>query len=785
MSSTSNSSKIRSHDSIMDCKDVDNLHAQSVKRQRRDDVAEKHPSEIFAMSIISQDSSITKTETFCMNMAKHLVSINGFDKDEQRRIKKMISNRIEGNKLKIHYSLGKEQKEEFGGRFCPDPYYGLATISRDARNALAQDFYWDIDIANAQVEILRQLANRKGWVTTALTQYCMDRDSLFAQFKQEKNMDRDASKRMFISLLFGGCVYDSFPVWVKDVFYPEVKQLITNICNDNPKIYAKRKRYWPNNAAGSACAIVMQTQERQCLMALDRYLSENGRHLDVLIHDGGYVRKLSGHGQTETCFPKELLLGAEKYIEAATGYQLRVVQKDIETTFKLVEEKASEGKSYAQMKELFEKDHFLCVGTSTFYITSDQRIRTKSEAALKVAYRSWHYEKVVDGKVKLTSFLTTWLDDPDRRSYEYCELIIPPNPVPSNTFNLWRGFDVEQIEPRELAEEDAEDLKFVKDHVAKLLCDNDPHFYKYFLDFLAFMFQNPGMRNNVGIYLKAGQGIGKNTFIEFLSDIVGSPYSLVTVKPEIDLFGQFNSSLMNKVLLLIDDLKPAVGAKYGQDICNLITDKYTQIRLMQTDTFQLKNNLHVLLFTNNEYAIKLVADDRKMVLFESKAKRPDAAYFVRLWEIIKKPCIQRAFFDEMMSRELFKYDKNNNKVAIDWIADRPVSDITKRIHAASMDREKSFLIDFLSDRVHGIEDVDYDYKKNYISNDALFTRFLNKAREETTGYGNTKKKFNLLMASYKISGIVPHRDNSSRGWKFDLQLCKEWLSLNGHEEIPS
>lgn len=47
-------------------------------------------------------------------------------------------------------------------------------------------------------------------------------------------------------------------------------------------------------AQRSLLALVVQTEERKVILALERILKQNGREMAVLIHDGGLVRKREG-----------------------------------------------------------------------------------------------------------------------------------------------------------------------------------------------------------------------------------------------------------------------------------------------------------------------------------------------------------------------------------------------------------------------------------------------------------------------------------------------------------
>ena len=80
-----------------------------------------------------------------------------------------------------------------------------------------------------------------------------------------------------------------------------------------------------DNKKASLFALILQTEERNCLLALDEFLKKNGRSADVLIHDGLEVRKL----ENETIFPEVLLRGGEKAIFDKTGHTVKLAEKEI------------------------------------------------------------------------------------------------------------------------------------------------------------------------------------------------------------------------------------------------------------------------------------------------------------------------------------------------------------------------------------------------------------------------------------------------------------------------
>ena len=279
----------------------------------------------------SPDTTIAKVEKFDIDMAQWVSQTQDISSEEKRRIKAMLKSKIKGNQLEVNYILGRVAKHEYLGRWIAKGSIGLQGLSRDLRSALAKKYYWDVDFKNCQVEIMRQMAIKHGWVHTALDYYCDNRDRLFSEISKSHDVSRDAIKQMFIRILFGGNRKLSDPDFINNTFFPEVFSVMNNLALMYPDIYTACKRRKTDNAIGSCCAQILQTEERKCLEVLDYALGCYDRNLAVYIHDGGYVEKLNG----EKSFPEHILRKCEEIVTRLTNYNLTLSIKPIETTFEI------------------------------------------------------------------------------------------------------------------------------------------------------------------------------------------------------------------------------------------------------------------------------------------------------------------------------------------------------------------------------------------------------------------------------------------------------------------
>lgn len=281
----------------------------------------------------SPDVCVQKEEVFDVDFAHWIVGNKDISRDERDAVKRLMKGRVNGNKHLTDYKLGKDIKNEMLGRFCAVKGEGLQCLSRECRAALAGKYYWDVDIRNAQPTLLQQYAEKRGWVCEVLKRYNQQRDEYIQELMDELQIQRWEAKEKVCRVLFGGGADGLTPFFVREL-EPEMRNLMTSIFNENrtkhPSI-AKRP-----NSTRAMTALVLQTEERTCLMAMDKSLAERGRSLDVLIHDGGLVRKKEG----EVCFPEDILRKVEADVKKRTGYSISLAVKPMVTSLERDDEGA-------------------------------------------------------------------------------------------------------------------------------------------------------------------------------------------------------------------------------------------------------------------------------------------------------------------------------------------------------------------------------------------------------------------------------------------------------------
>lgn len=282
------------------------------------------------------DICVVKTERYDPNVMEHLLrDTSSFAVRDLRRLSMYHKNRIHGNKVKVIYEYGKGCDKNKLGRLYVKDGQGLQSFPFDMRNPLLDKHYWDVDMENCHYYLLQKLADNWGLKTDAIQQYIRNRDDEL----KKVSSNRRVAKTTFLKIAYGGNVklyneyYNDESVG-NDADLTLVRRIeremevIVDMCwskySQYHKVVSKK-----TNPKFSLFALILQTEERKCIRAIDRFMTNKGRYVGILIHDGCEIEKLDG----ETSFPEDLLRGAEKYVFDTLGYEVHIVNKPFKHNF--------------------------------------------------------------------------------------------------------------------------------------------------------------------------------------------------------------------------------------------------------------------------------------------------------------------------------------------------------------------------------------------------------------------------------------------------------------------
>lgn len=224
---------------------------------------------------------------------------------------------------KVHYipadgNMDLGSRRFYGRVFCKDGI-GLCALPRAVRNTLIDGLYVDIDLANAQPQLLYSVVKHHMPPATIqhLAHFCGNRDNVLAEIQSRMGVDRSTAKLLPLVIFFGGsintfiddCLPHPFPAACSDAFgnfnrasIPQCVHQLHNELSHNIIPYlqrtnktlrdvahkrAKRKEALVgySNERGSFLSLYLQTLELRVVDAVIRHLLYN----TPLLRKDGFV----------------------------------------------------------------------------------------------------------------------------------------------------------------------------------------------------------------------------------------------------------------------------------------------------------------------------------------------------------------------------------------------------------------------------------------------------------------------------------------------------------------
>ena len=137
---------------------------------------------------------------------------------------------------------------------------------------------------------------------------------------------------------------------------------------------------------------------------------------------------------------------------------------------------------------------------------------------------------------------------------------------------------------------------------------------------MALLVQKPGVKPEVALVLRSREGTGKTIIVKVLLDILGI-HGFTTAQKD-QVAGRFNGHLFDKVLVVLEEAFFAGDPEAVAAAKALITNAEIGYEAKGKDAFSAPNYAHVIVLTNNEWAVPAKAR-RWMVLEVSEARTGD------------------------------------------------------------------------------------------------------------------------------------------------------------------
>lgn len=233
-----------------------------------------------------------------------------------------------------------------------------------------------------------------------------------------------------------------------------------------------------------------------------------------------------------------------------------------------------------------------------------------------------------------------WLASPRRRQYD--EIVFAPGKdFGTGCYNLWCGWTVKPAEGN---------WDLLKQHILDNICSGNEDYYTYTMNWLAYAVQFPDQQAGTAIVLKGSRGVGKGTFVSYFGDLFGQHFIHVVNSRQVT--GNFNYHLRDAIVLFSDEAVYAGAKTEESTLKGLITEQYLTIEAKGKDVMTVKNNLHVIISSNNDWVVPAGVDERRFfALNVGDNKKQDTAYFVAIREQMNSGG-RAAMLHELLTRNI-------------------------------------------------------------------------------------------------------------------------------------
>ena len=252
----------------------------------------------------------------------------------------------------------------------------------------------------------------------------------------------------------------------------------------------------------------------------------------------------------------------------------------------------------------------------------------------------------------------------------------------------------------------------------------------FILDWFANMLQFPSTQTLL-IVLQGEEGCGKSVILDFLAHIMGRHMSIEIQDVKENLFGRFNGHLSGKVLLNINETDRREMMPFIEKLKTLITSPTITIEEKGQKKKIEDNHFHLCMTINPENVLPIKEGSRRF--FYSRASSlyiGNTEYFTNLFDYIKKPKNQRAFYQFLMKRPV-KRELT--------IKDIPVSEVMNELYTLNRDPVEDFAIEFTGEERTAMDN--YTMYRQYLQQNGLQFEISRK---------NFEMKFNKYMDKYNI-----------------------------------
>ena len=305
--------------------------------------------------------------------------------------------------------------------------------------------------------------------------------------------------------------------------------------------------------------------------------------------------------------------------------------------------------SYEEVKTRVEKTYFKLLSPACFGKFENGKLELLKKEEFKMIHENVFYG------VKEIPFYKTWVTDVNIRTYKAL-VFKPMQDVGADYFNLFQGFPTEAIKG---------DISVVQG-VLKLVTGNDPAMFEYLENYMAHMIQKPYEIPGKAIVVSGEQGVGKETYFNFIGEMLGKYYHN-SIAPHEDVFGRFNGHTQQTIFMKMEEVELETNRANQSMLKGLITAKSRSFEDKGQKAIVLDSFLRIVMTTNKDVPVVVDDKERRLVLIRASSdRRQDVEYWNGVYKVLDTQEAKCAYFHHLLNKDISNFDVNRDRVLSDY-----------------------------------------------------------------------------------------------------------------------
>ena len=198
-------------------------------------------------------------------------------------------------------------------------------------------------------------------------------------------------------------------------------------------------------------------------------------------------------------------------------------------------------------------------------------------------------------------------------------------------------------------------FKMVMNHWEETMCNENKEMFQYVLNWQAWLLKYGWKKPKTFLVFIGSQGLGKNLMWEelFVNGILGE--NLGHIVQDMKRFqSNFNMGRLNRCIHIFNECTCIqANNKVNWDMMKSLIDRTFTAEPKGKESFRAEDCGGNVFLSNHQMPVLVENDDRRYACTDMNSKhKADKAYWKRLADAVKDPCIQRAYFTMLIDRDV-------------------------------------------------------------------------------------------------------------------------------------